>query len=270
MINCVVIYNIRTYENIKIMNIIIFYIISLSILAGSTSINCDICREAIDNNYFKDAWGNKYHSYHKKDGNFCSTCSRMISIRLTGGGFQFNDGRYMCKLCETSMITERQKAKSIDSVIKLLNKKGIDITSNGIEVSMVDRKTLQKSIIHLSNHNEETVKAITILDNNKYRINILWGLTELEFESVLAHELLHVWVDYNNIKLNEGKLEGFCNLGAAMIYKHYNNQLAKVLLQSMENNDDPIYGRGYKYMSSMLKIHGWESLISILLNNNQN
>ena len=45
--------------------------------------------------WVKDIWGNRYHSYHKKNGNFCDTCSRMISIRLTGGGFQFNDGRYI-------------------------------------------------------------------------------------------------------------------------------------------------------------------------------
>ena len=271
MINCIVIYNIRTYENIKIMKAIIFYIIFFSMLLGTADINCDICKQIIDNNYFQDAWGNKYHAYHKKDGNFCDTCSRMISVRLTGGGFQFNDGRYMCKLCEISIInSEKDRKQSIDSVVKLLNSKGIDITSNGIEISLVDKKTLQKSILHLSNHNEETVKAITILKNGRYAINVLWGLTQIEFESVLAHELLHVWIDYNNIRLNEGKLEGFCNLGSAAVYKHYNNQLGRVLLQSMQNNDDPIYGRGYKYMDSMLQIHGWESLISILLNNNQN
>ena len=271
MINCSVIYNIRTYENIKIMKMIIFYIFFLSVLLASNDINCDICKQNINDNYFKDAWGNIYHSYHKKDGNFCNTCSRMISVRLTGGGFQFNDGRYMCRLCETSIInSERDKLKSIDSVIKLLNNKGIDISSNGVEVSLVDRKTLQESIIHQTNHNKETIKAITILNNNRYAINILWGLTDLEFKSVLAHELLHVWIDYNNIRLNEGKLEGFCNLGSAMVYKNYNNQLAKVLIRAMENNDDPIYGKGYKYMDSMLEIHGWESLISILLKNNQN
>ena len=266
-----VIYNIRTYENIKIMKIINFYIIFFSIIFCKVEMNCDICKLAIKDNYYKDPWGNKYHSYHKKDGFFCNTCSRIISVRTTGGGFQFNDGRYMCKLCQASIIkTDKEQSKSINSVIKLLNEKGIDIALSGIDISIVDKKTLQESIIHLSNHNEETIKGITILNNGKYEINILWGLTELEFKSVLAHELLHVWIDYNNIRLNEEKLEGFCNLGSAIVYKYYNNQLAKILLQSMENNNDPIYGKGYRYMSSMLEIHGWESLISILLNNNQN
>tara|TARA_Y100001970_G_C14248197_1_gene869793 strand:+ start:803 stop:1564 length:762 start_codon:yes stop_codon:yes gene_type:complete len=253
------------------MKILNFYIILFSILLGSDEISCDICKLAINNNYFKDAWGNKYHSYHKKDAHFCNTCSRIISVRLTRGGFQFNDGRYMCKLCETSIIkTKEQRLNSMDFVVNLLNKKGIDISLDGIEVSLVDKKTLEESIIHLSNHNKETVKGITILNNNKYRINILWGLTELEFKSVLAHELLHVWVDYNNIRLNEGKLEGLCNLGSALVYKYDNSQLSKILLESMKNNNDPIYGKGYKYMDSMLEIHGWESLISILLKNNQN
>ena len=238
---------------------------------ASTDTYCDICRGTIDNNYFKDAWGNQYHAYHKKDGNFCATCSRMISVRLTGGGFQFNDGRYMCKLCSASMVdSHEKKLHSTNSVIELLSRKEIYIVEDSIEISLVDKKTLQKAILHLSNHNEETVKAITILNNNKYEIKILWGLNQLEFEGVLAHELLHVWIDYNNIRLNESKLEGFCNLGSAMVYKYYNNQLSNILLKSMRNNDDPIYGRGYKYMNSILKVHGWKSFKSILLKNNQN
>ena len=271
MINCVVIYNIRSYENIKIMKIIFFYLTITSTLFASVDFSCDICKGNIEKNYFIDAWGNKYHEYHKRDGEFCSTCSRIISARLTSGGFQFNDGRYMCRLCSTSMIdSNEKKISSTLSIIKLLNDKGINIIEDGINISLVDKNTLKDAIIHLPSHNKETVKAITILNNNKYEIKILWGLNQIEFESALAHELLHVWIDYNNIRLNEAKLEGFCNLGSALVYKYYNNQLSNILLKSMQNNKDPIYGRGYKYMNSLLKVHGWDSLKSILLNNNQN
>ena len=69
---------------------------------------------------------------------------------------------------------------------------------------------------------------------------------------------MHVWIDYNNIKLNKSKLEGFSNLGSGLVYDNYNLELAKVLKSSMKKNDDPIYGKGYKYMSSLLEIHGWE------------
>ena len=99
---------------------------------------------------------------------------------------------------------------------------------------------------------------------------MLWGLHQIEFESALAHELLHVWVDYNNIRLHKDKLEGFCNLGSALIYDDANTKLSKILKKSMLENNDPIYGRGYKYMNSLLEKHGWKKLISIIRESNHN
>ena len=271
MIICIVIYNIRTYENIKIMNIFILIISLFSILSAFSAIYCDICSEIIKEKYFEDAWGNRYHSSHNENAIFCDTCSRIVSTRITGGGFQFNDGRYMCKLCEASMVnTNKLKLESLNTVLELLSKKGINVKTNAIKINLVNRKTLQNSVMSLTKHDSETIKAVTIFDHHKYIINILWGLNQLEFESALAHELLHVWIDFNNIKLNVGKLEGFCNLGSSLVYSNYNSQLSKLLLNSMEKNNDPIYGRGYRYMNSLLQAHGWEELISILLKNNQN
>ena len=35
----------------------------------------------------------------------------------------------------------------------------------------------------------------------------------------------------------------------------------------MSESNDPVYGRGYKYMNSLLEKHGWEKLVSILRDN---
>ena len=45
--------------------------------------------------------------------------------------------------------------------------------NNDFEINLVDRHSLQSSISETTNHNLETLKAITILDNKKYLINIL-------------------------------------------------------------------------------------------------
>ena len=76
--------------------------------------------EKIISEYYIDAWGNKFHATHKENGVFCNTCSRIISKGLTSGGFQFNDGRHMCKLCSISMInSDHLKIKSINNVFFL-------------------------------------------------------------------------------------------------------------------------------------------------------
>ena len=246
-------------------------IILLSNLLSIEDSICDICSTPLSKLYLEDAWGNKYHEEHLKNGFFCNTCSRIISKRITRGGFQFNDGRFMCNLCEAKIVkTSKSKLASIsiDSVLRILQNKGINIEKNEFEINLIDKYSLQSSVYKTTNHNLETLKAITILDNKKYIINILWGLHQLEFEGVLAHELIHVWIDYHNIKLSDSKLEGFCNIGSSFIYKNSNTELSKILLKSLENNDDPIYGYGYKYMNVMIKKYGWNDVANRLLSHN--
>ncbi len=273
MINCIVIYNISYYHNIKIMykyKILLIFIIIPSLTSGipiGTTL-CDICDDMIVQDYMQDAWGNKFHQNHMENGNFCSTCSRIISKRITDGGFQFNDGRFMCSLCESSIInSESKKLKSIENVLVVLSNVGIYIDINEFEVNITPKEILQSQISNVSQHHKETIKALTYFKNNKYSINTLWGLHKVEFEAVLAHELMHVWVDYNNIRLHRDKLEGFCNLGSALIYDNVNTKLSTILKKSMSESNDPVYGRGYKYMNSLLEKHGWEKLISILRHN---
>ena len=246
-------------------------IILLSKLLSMDGSICDICFEPLNKSYLQDAWGNKYHQIHLKNGFFCDTCSRIISKRITRGGFQFNDGRFMCNLCEANIVKANDSkliSTSIDSIIKILKSKGINLENNDFEINLVDRHSLQSSISETTNHNLETLKAITILDNKQYIINILWGLHQLEFEGVLAHELIHVWIDYHNIKLSDSRLEGLCNIGSSFVYKNTNTELSKILLKSLENNSDPIYGHGYKYMNVMIKKYGWDDVVHRLLNHN--
>ena len=80
----------------------------------------------------------------------------------------------------------------------------------------------------------------------------------------MAHELLHVWLHQNQIKLSLSLTEGFCNLGSALIYDNANTKLSKILKKSMSESNDPVYGRGYKYMNSLLEKHGWKKLLSIV------
>ena len=255
------------------MKIIKFTIVIslLSVYLIASNMYCDICDEIINTEYLQDAWGNKFHLEHQENGIYCGTCSRIISKRITGGGFQFDDGRYMCKLCSHSMVdTEELKISSISNVLYLLKEKGIIIDDKNISINLVDRANLQNSTFSLSKHSKKTIKAYTFFNNKNYEVNILWGLNQIEFEAVLAHELLHVWIDYNNLKINNDKLEGFCNLGSSLVYKSYDLKLADILQKSIEEDNDPTYGRGYVYMNSLLEHHGWNELISILLSSNQN
>ena len=107
---------------------------------------CDICNEVILNEYYIDAWGNKFHAKHLKNGIHCNTCSRIICKVLTGGGFKFNDGRHMCNLCIQSMI----------------NSEDLKINYNGDNIEIGFNS---KYIMDIVNNLEDDEISINLKDN---------------------------------------------------------------------------------------------------------
>ena len=99
---------------------------------------------------------------------------------------------------------------------------------------------------------------------HEYQIYILDRLPTIEFEAVLAHEYLHVWLYNNNINLPPAQREGFCNLASAYLYEQNGSKLSQIHLNSMNTNSDPNYGEGYRKMKILLEKKGWKSLLQTL------
>ena len=244
----------------------ILYIISLSfIFAINKSENiCAICSEIINEEYLVDSWGNPFHAKHSVKAKYCDTCSRIISKRITNGGFKFNDGRYICSLCEKNIIKDsNQISNSVNKILNYYKDLGIVLDKKDFSVELI---SLDKLISLNNYHDNEKIKGCTILlhdlQKDRIEIKILYGLNIVEFEGVLAHEIIHAWVYKNNLKFDDMTLEGLCNLGSAFIYRQNGSYLSSLLLSSIENNSDPIYGDGYNKMKLELsKIGSWKKLI---------
>ena len=233
---------------------------------------CNVCEMPLDSDYIIDNWGNKYHSVHLKESANCESCSRLICDLMTNGGYQINDTRNICKICWKEVIN--QNTSNIDIIVSnvksKLRKVGIDKLPDNIPITLVNnRKDLERiSDIRLDEINGYTKyerKAIagkTIWE--KYEIFILSNLHEMIFKAVLAHELMHVYLFQNNITLSSQKREGFCNLGAKIIYDDYNNAFSKLKLTAMYNSEDIDYGKGFVIMDAILKRNGWDKLLSDL------
>ena len=61
--------------------------------------------------------------------------------------------------------------------------------------------------------------------------------------------------------MGEAATEGFCNIGSRLVYQNDPSPLAKILLDNLEKDPDPIYGDGYRLMLNKLKQIGWENLL---------
>ena len=229
---------------------------------------CAICLDPMENEFSIDAWGNRYHSYHEQEGVFCSSCSRIISEKITKGGYHFPGGRFLCSLCQSSLIENEEDIHySFLSVLKQLNSVGFMNIPKDLTISLINgRKLVELS----SRQGKECLKGFTLVENGSskrktYRLFLLFGLPTIEFQAVLAHELLHVWLLVNQVKMGETRIEGFCNLGSALILENNDTKFAHIHLQSMNENPHPAYGDAYRSEMQQVQKIGWLKYIDNLL-----
>ena len=250
-----------------------FILISIGSFIFAKTTNCSICFHPLDSIFSVDAWGNTFHTYHEQEGIFCHSCSRIISQSVTQGGYVYLDGRHLCSLCTiTAVNNDSVIQNAYRSVISQFEQVGITNISNNISISLVDLEQLNQDAGELSHFK---LKGFTRIDPklentkqsvNPFQIFILFGLPRIEFEAVLAHELLHVWLHNNKTTLSPKSTEGFCNLGRYLIYQNDNTHFSNIHLQAMENSEDLAYGIEYKYLKAQLKQMGWKDLISSITN----
>lgn len=240
--------------------------------ASPSSLNknlCCICREALSGKIIQDLWKNAAHFAHGVS--FCGSCDRILSCYASGGAYQYSDGRYICGLCKKVAILDDITAnKSRRKVLELLEKVGFQGIPKNIKIVITHQH-------HLSSHSRQRGTAGLTLtqfhfSNHKrvgatHQIGILNGLPKIEFEAILAHELLHVWQHEQHIKLSTLYAEGLCELGAFAIYSSEKSDFAKHKIQKMLNSKDPVYGNGFKLFYKKLEKMGWKKLIDEIFQN---
>ncbi len=237
--------------------------------------NCTICLLPLRGEYSVDAWGNSFHSQHTNEGVFCFSCSRIISEGVTQGGYIYSDGRHLCSLCQTSVVKEDSVIQnSYHSVLTQLESVGFRNIPKKIPIELVNLHQLINNSGNLAHAKLKGFTRMELLNISKknqtrtYQMFLLNGLPKIEFEAVLAHELLHVWLHEQNAVLSLEKTEGFCNLGSSLIFENDSTQFSRIHLQAMESESDPVYGGGFRSMKSRLDELGWIKLLKYLAGNN--
>ncbi len=229
---------------------------------------CDVCLQPLEGRVIVDPWGNKSHAKHGTKTISCDSCARIISDRTSNGGFKLSDGRFICGYCEPFSINTPGAANRLTPlVLSVLAEVGVSDFPRNISIVLTNSRELKKKS---PSRQPDMTRGLTqshfnFLDHrrisSKHTIYILHGLPKLEFKGVLAHELLHVWLNEREIKLSHQQTEGFCNLGSQLIYKKEASRLADILLERLESNPDPNYGKGFRKMKKKLDKTGWAKLL---------
>ncbi len=199
--------------------------------------------------------------------NVCIACGSLIQQ----GDTRWPDGRWVCAKCMSAVVRTPQHLSWVKGrVLSILAKHGIcDIPSN-VPIDIVTTAELariqQRSEILINQLGlTYTECRISILGKSmKHQIYVIDGLHKVLFAGTLAHEYLHVWQNEHDIKLPSLYCEGFCNLGAYLVYRNIANELAHSLYTRMRDGNDPIYSEGFRQVKAIFDNEGQKNLIATM------
>ncbi len=233
---------------------------------------CSLCNEVLQGSYLYDHWGQKAHPAHNGvETRQCHVCARLMAP--AHGGKLLSDGRGLCQGCcatEVQSFTQIQQAKR--EVLERMHSVGFAYIPDYIKVELSEDQQLLNARLKASptgNIHGFTRTAQRHIPTYglilEHSIHVLSGLPKIAFMGVLAHELLHVWIHEQGLHhLSHAEVEGFCNLGTALMLQSEDSDLARVLLQRMAEDPDPAYGDGYRAMAWRLTQLGWPALLKAL------
>lgn len=218
---------------------------------------CAVCGKPLMSEYTIDPYGNKYHSFHSSSLPECDNCSRIISEATTSGGTRYSDGRYICGICSTDPVFDSYRFNMLLSrVEKKLKDLGLNLPDKSISIRGVDRNELRRAAgsryeknMHgfcLSQKQTEYLGNRVSKSETKYQIFVLNGVPPLNTESVIAHELMHVWLSENTKENHTDQVrEGSCNYMSYLYLSNNGSAGAQQIIRMLENNPDDVYGKGF-------------------------
>ena len=216
-----------------------------------TRLKCDICHNNIDGTFFTNFKNNICKRCDKKYDN-CDVCNRYIS-HLTDGGYSLSDNRKICSICNKSEVKDKDLKNHLLNVSSFMISIGLNVYMNTeMAIKLVSKKELDDSKGRC-NSSSKTINGKVVEQN--FIIEILYGLPEIAFKGILAHELFHMWVKMNtNDKLSKYKEEGIANLCQYLYLLKINNYskdkdellLSSYLINNLLDNKDKNYGDGFR------------------------
>lgn len=208
---------------------------------------CVVCNKDIQGRYQINAWGQAACLHHHNIR--CYSCDRFI----LPNDVVLDDGRCQCSNCLSVTVclpSHVEWAKT--RVYEILKNSGVDELPTDIPISIVSPRQMaeisgstQINIMQpgLAKH---TVSGLPFFQTRTHHIYIFNMMSRLHFAGVLAHELLHVWINEKGYSLKHADEEGICNLGSYLLYTQASSKATKIHLMRMAENPDPIYGEGYR------------------------
>lgn len=217
---------------------------------------CCVCGQPISGTYTYDDWGNYAHTMHGSEkAKYCYSCGRIVD----GSYRSIANNTVLCRVCAPiSVTTDPQVEACRAKVLDVFKAVGITGIPERIPV-MLRSKDLMGDALGCIHSSHDSLRMYA-----DFNIEMTYGLPDIHFQGVLAHEMLHSWLILYGREVTDDEKEGFCNLGSAAVYQKTDSPHAKLLLKRLYKNEDTIYGDGYRLQKERYERLGWNGLLDSL------
>ena len=238
---------------------------------NKVALRCDLCNAVIRGKYVQTFWGEHYCAHHQGTAPECTYCGRFLGDRSNRGGQRYPDGRNVCNICLKTAVNDEDEAQRImESVRGRLKQIGIDVDIRDIPLHLVSRDELGRryggDMSHNSGFCQHDYNEIGgRVFNQRFQIFILTGMPRMHFITTLSHELMHVW-QYQNCPLDNQIefCEGSCNYAAWLVLRQIGGDKAAYQMKSLEQNQNPVYGGGFRRVKRLAEDRGNNGWLSTL------
>lgn len=235
---------------------------------------CDICGLPIRSTYATNVWGEIYCEKHEREFERCYSCGRLICEELTGGGVEYDDGRWLCNRCrDTAIDTAADGEGVLEEVRRTLGWIGFDLGDATLPLRVVDQSELAAVDGHGRDPNGHiTTRTWTedgrVVGREVAEILILDGLPKEHFAAIAAHELGHAWLFLQGYpELPPYVEEGLCQLSSYLWLDQQNTLEADCRMRLIDVEEDPVYGYGFRCALGSLERYSLPALLAYVRRN---
>lgn len=237
------------------------------------ALKCDLCGEIISGNYLLDIWGHKYHAEHEKEYPRCDYCRGLFAE----GGVETADDRKICAHCSETAVNDMAELKRLAKEINYrLMTLELDVPFDDIDFYLVDKDKLRRLYKSNETHRlsgftycRRETALFGLYQTNALKVYILKGMPRMWTIETVAHELNHVWQFLANPKEKDlAFCEGSANYTSYLILQSYDEPLAEHLIESLFEDENEIYGDGFRRVNSFIEdnsVDYWRRYLSASL-----
>lgn len=220
----------------------------------SVAPRCAVCMKVIRGQFRIDFWSNQYCSSCCQTVPACSTCGKLVSKSVTGGGVRYGDGRTICSICHATAVTTDAQVKALLSdTTSILQSFGLTLSPDNLTIFLLEaNKTDRNSGVVLSETKPGIMRCQEsfvngTLHQRRFNIFILSGLPKIHFMGTLGHELFHVVSRLWGCRLSPVWEEGAANLVQYLVLQRFHDQPeSKYIINGLLTSRDQIYGEGFR------------------------